>query len=105
MRHPNVKIIGHCDDSRFPVDYSELAKAALSFGVMPELNNVSLLPDSYRLDCRANAIRLLQSCEALSCPIVLSSDSHGRTHIGDVASASALVAEMGFPLRLIVSEP
>ena len=72
------------------MDYSELAKAALSFGVMPELNNVSLLPDSYRLDCRANAIRLLQSCEALSCPIVLSSDSHGTEHVGDLSCALEL---------------
>lgn len=105
MRRPNVKIIGHCDDSRFPVDYRELAKAALSFGAVPELNNVSLLPDSYRQDCRSNAVRLLQACEALSCPIVLSSDSHGRQHIGDAAAALALVAEMGFPRQLIVSEP
>ena len=102
MRHPNVKIIGHCDDSRFPVDYRELVRAALSLGVYPELNNVSLLPGSYRLDCRANALRLLQACEALSCPIVLSSDSHGRSHIGEADAAIALIAEAGFPRRLIV---
>lgn len=105
MRHPRVKIIGHCDDSRFPVDYEELVRGALSFGVMPELNNVSLLPDSYRLDCRANSIRLLKACETLSCPIVLSSDSHGREHIGDVSAALALVAETEFPRQLIVSKP
>lgn len=28
MKHPNVKILGHCDDSRFPVDYDALVKAA-----------------------------------------------------------------------------
>lgn len=105
MRHPNVKIIGHCDDSRFPVDYRKLAEAALSFGVTPELNNVSLLPDSYRQDCLANAVLLLKACEALSCPIILSSDSHGRSHIGDVALAQALVAEVRFPRQLIVSDP
>ena len=55
MSHPGVKIIGHCDDSRFPVYYRELLSAALTMGVIPELNNVSLLPDSYRKDCRANA--------------------------------------------------
>lgn len=101
MRHPKVKIIGHCDDSRFPVDYRELVEAALSFGVSPELNNVSLLPDSYRKDCRANAIRLLQACEAFSCPIVLSSDSHGREHVGDASAALALTEEIRFPGRLI----
>ncbi len=102
MRHPKVKIIGHCDDSRFPVDYDELVRAALSQKVTPELNNVSLLPDSYRKDCRKNAILLLQACASLSCPILLSSDSHGREHVGDVSAALMLVKEIGFPEHLLL---
>lgn len=101
MRHPNVRILGHCDDSRFPVDYRALVEAALALDVLPELNNVSLLPDSYRKDCRANAILLLQACETLSCPVILSSDSHGREHIGDVSAALELIAETEFPGRLV----
>lgn len=101
MRHPNVQIIGHCDDSRFPVDYRELVKAAQAFGVLPELNNVSLLPDSYRKNCRENATRLLKECASLSCPILLSSDSHGRGHIGEAAEALKLVQETGFPDHLL----
>ncbi len=104
MRHPNVKIIGHCDDSRFPVDYRELIAGALSCKVIPELNNVSLLPGSYRRNCRENSVRLLQVCEALSCPVILSSDSHGREHIGEVSAALELTAEVRFPRQLIVSD-
>lgn len=100
MKHPNVRMIGHCDDSRFPVDYQELISAALSYGVMPELNNVSLLPGSYRQNCRPNAVRLLQVCELNSCPIILSSDSHGREHIGDMAEALKLIDELHFPHSL-----
>lgn len=103
MRHPNVKIIGHCDDSRFPVDYRELLQAALVMGVAPELNNVSLLPDSYRRDCRANAAVMLRTCEALSCPVILSSDSHGREHVGDVAEAEKLLRKLDFPKQLVKS--
>lgn len=103
MRHPKVKIIGHCDDSRFPVDYGQLVRAALSQGVVPELNNVSLLPDSYRRDCRKNATSLLQTCASLSCPVLLSSDSHGREHIGDVAAALMLVRETDFPECLLLT--
>ena len=101
MRRPGVRFIGHCDDSRFPVDYRELVQAALSAGIMPELNNVSLLPDSYRKNCRANAVKLLDTCAALSCPIILSSDSHGREHIGEVTEAVKLIKETGFPETLI----
>lgn len=103
MRHPKVRIIGHCDDSRFPVDYPELVRAALSIGVLPELNNVSLLPGSYRSNCRENAVRLLQTCEALSCPIILSSDSHGREHIGDMTEALRLIREIRFPEDLLAN--
>lgn len=101
MRHQKVRFIGHCDDPRFPVDYRELVQAALSAGVLPELNNVSLLPDSYRGDCRANAAKLLDACAALSCPIILSSDSHGHGHIGEVAEAIKLIQETGFPGTLV----
>lgn len=101
MHHPNIKIIGHCDDSRFPVDYGELLSAALSMGVLPELNNISLLPDSYRQGCRANATIMLRTCEALSCPVILSSDSHGREHVGDVAEALKLLRELDFPKQLV----
>lgn len=105
MSHPKVKILGHCDDGRFPVDYDELVKAAAVIGVTPELNNVSLSPDSYRLDCRANATRLLEACAKYNCPILLSSDSHGRKHIGEVAYAMKLIKEIGFPLTLIKNLP
>lgn len=101
MRHPNVKIIGHCDDSRFPVNYRELLQAAQTFGVSPELNNVSLLPDSYRIDCRTNSASMLKVCETLSCPVVLSSDSHGRKHIGEVTECVKLIQEVRFPDELI----
>ncbi len=101
MRHKKVRFIGHCDDPRFPVDYRELVQASLSAGVMPELNNVSLLPDSYRKDCRAGAIKLLDTCAVLSCPIILSSDSHGHEHLGEVTEAVNLIQEVNFPETLI----
>jgi len=101
MRHPKVKIIGHCDDSRFPVDYPELIRAALEYDVLPEINNVSLQPGSYRKNCRQNCIRLLKACEKLSCPVILSSDSHGRNHIGEVTECVKLIRELEFPEKLI----
>lgn len=34
MKHPAVKILGHCDDTHFPVDYETLARAALRENVI-----------------------------------------------------------------------
>lgn len=101
MEHPKVQFIGHCDDSRFPVDYPELIRAAAASQVIPECNNVSLLPDSYRKDCPANARKLLKECETQSCPIILSSDSHGREKIGIVTESVKLLRELSFPESLI----
>ena len=103
MRHPKVKIIGHCDDSRFPVNYRELTEAALAAGVVPEINNISLVPGSYRKNCQENTIRLLEACQLLSCPVLLSSDSHGHEHIGEVTEALRLLQETGFPRQLVLN--
>ena len=44
MKHPAVKILGHCDDSHFPVDYDALARAAQNEHVIFEINEASLTP-------------------------------------------------------------
>ena len=62
MKHPAVKILGHCDDTHFPVDYETLAKAALQENVIFEINEASLAPGEYRgrhkSQCRQNPISL-----------------------------------------------
>ena len=55
IKHPAVKILGHCDDTHFPVDYETLARAALRENVIFEINEASLAPGGYRGDTRANA--------------------------------------------------
>ena len=44
MDNPYVNIIGHHDDSRYPVDYEQLVRAAGEKHVLLELNNTSLSP-------------------------------------------------------------
>jgi putative hydrolase len=103
MRHPAVKMIGHCDDTRYPVDYDELAAAAAEYGVILEVNNSSLSPDGYRGDTRENNRALLAACRKHQVPVLLSSDSHGPAHIGDFTFAEAMVRETGFPEELILN--
>lgn len=103
MKHPSVKVLGHCDNPHFPVDYEVLASHALEYGVIFEINEASLAPYGYRGDTRANNAEILRCCAKYQVPIVLSSDSHGREHIGDFSCAADFVHQAMFPESLILN--
>lgn len=103
MKHPKVKIIGHCDDMKYPVDYEALLVAAKHYGVVFEINNSSLSPDGYRGDTQGNVRTILELCKKYNHPVVLSSDSHGKKHVGDFKYAMELIKEVHFPETLILN--
>ncbi len=103
MKNPYVSVIGHCDDTRYPVDYGALVAEAARSHVLLEINNSSLSPDGYRGDTRDNIRRILQLCKAAGHPVLLSSDSHGREHIGDFSCIEPLLRECRFPEELIIN--
>ncbi|MDE5933216.1 MAG: PHP domain-containing protein [Lachnospiraceae bacterium] len=103
MQHPGVRFLGHPDDGRFPVDYERLLSAARENHVYPEINNASLMPDAYRTDGWHNSKQILTLCKKMQLPVLLSSDSHGRKHIGDMKYILPLLAECDFPQKLIIN--
>ena len=103
MAHPRVKIIGHCEDTRFPVDYEALMVAARHYGVLFEINNSSLSPDGYRGDVRENVRTILELCKRYHHPIVLSSDSHGKKGVGIFKYAVEMLKEVRFPKELVLN--
>ena len=103
MRHPKVRFLGHPDDSRFPVDYERLLSEAKERHVFPELNNASLMPQAYRRDGLRNSIEILTICKSLNLPVLLSSDSHGTSHIGDMRYILPLLEQCDFPPELIIN--
>ncbi|HIT89027.1 MAG TPA: phosphatase [Candidatus Merdenecus merdavium] len=103
MKHPYVKVIAHCDDVRYPVDYEKLLQAAMEYGVILEINNSSLSPNGYRGNTKKNVRRILELCKAYDYPVLLSSDSHGKEHIGDFQYALPLIEETHFPEELILN--
>ena len=103
IKHPAVKILGHCDDTHFPVDYETLARAALRENVIFEINEAPLAPGGYRGDTRANAARILYLCQKYQLPVILSSDSHGKEHVGDFTYAEEFVHQLMFPETLILN--
>lgn len=103
MKHPKVKIVGHPEDVKFPVDFEALIVSAKHYGVALEINNSSLSPDGYRGDVRKNVRTILNLCKKYNHPVVLSSDSHGTEHVGDFTYALEMIQECDFPDSLILN--
>lgn len=103
MRNPYVKILGHPDDSRYPLDYEALVQAAKEEKVFLELNNSSLHPGAVRQNATENAMKLLETCKKYQAPIILGTDSHICYTIGKFDRAMEIVEAVDFPKELILN--
>lgn len=103
IRNPYIRIIGHPDDERFPLDYEKIIEEAMKHKVVLELNNSSLSVEGYRGDTKKNDITYLNLCKKYSYPILLGSDSHGKNKIGVFDEALKLLDELEFPKELILN--
>lgn len=104
MANPYVKILGHPDDEHYPVDCARLVQAAVQYRVILEVNEASLAPGGYRGNSEPIMRGLLSLCLEYRHPILLSSDSHGSAHLGEVPFAEKLVRELNYPEELILND-
>ena len=103
MEDARVKIIGHPEDGRAPVDFFALARAARDAGVFIEVNNSSLRPISYRQNTRENMTALLRACEACGAHICLGTDAHFAPAVGRFDESLSLLEELHFPEELVAN--
>ncbi|MCH4889789.1 phosphatase [Acidaminobacter sp. JC074] len=100
---PQVKIIGHPDDGRYPIDYERVVKAAKAHDTLLEINNASLTPSGTRQGTVENSRRILELCKEHQVSVILGSDSHISYSIGDFDKCLSLIKEVDFPKELIVN--
>ena len=103
MDNPYVNIIGHPDDSRYPVDYEVLVRAAKEKHVLLELNNTSLNPDGPRQGAYENDVKMLTLCKQHGVSISIGSDAHIKEGICSFERAYQVIEETDFPEKLIVN--
>lgn len=103
MENPYVKIIGHPDDSRYPLNYGEIALVAKRTGTALELNNSSLSPTTSRKGGWQNAAQMLKACKAIGTRVMVGSDSHIFYDVGNFDNALALLRECDFPEELVIN--
>lgn len=103
IENPYVKIIGHPDDSRYPLDYRKVVQAAKENNVLIELNNSSLKPNGFRQNARENYITILNLCKEQGVKIIISSDAHIYYEVGEFSYALELLQEINFPDSLLAN--
>lgn len=103
MKNKYVDIIGHPDDSYYPLDYEILVKSAKKYSTILEVNNSSLDPRGARQNAKENLTCMLSLCEKYQVPIIMDSDSHIDIDVGNHNYSSSLLEELHFPENLILS--
>ena len=103
MQNPKVKFISHPDADTYPMDYRALVEGAKATGTALELNNSSLRKPKLRPGCVENYKKMLPLCMELGVPIIVNTDSHDPSQVGDFSLARKFLDEIGFDENLILN--
>lgn len=103
IHNPMVDIIGHPDDSIYPLDYKPIVEAAKETHTLLEVNNNSLNPMGARKNTRGNLITMLELCREYGQPVIMNSDAHVFSDVGRRDFSEELIRELDFPEELIVN--
>lgn len=103
MKNEKVKLISHPDDDHTPLDYERLVEAAGKYHTALEVNNSSLVKKDKRLNCYENYRLMLELCEKSGVPVVISSDAHDPSWVGEFTLAEKLILENGFDQQLVLN--
>lgn len=103
MEDPKVRFISHPDDGNFPLDYAALVQGAKEYGVALEVNNSSLKKPTMRPGCVENYEVMIPLCVEYAVPLIINTDAHDPSAVGDFSYAKALLERMDVPDALIVN--
>lgn len=103
MDKDKVKIIGHPDDGRYPIDYEPIVKKAKEKNILLEVNNSSLNSGSFRPNARENYKEMLKLCKEQGVRIIFGSDAHICYQVGKFENVEKLIEEVDFPKELVIN--
>lgn len=103
MENPKVRFVSHPDDGNYPVDYPALVAGAKALNVALELNNSSLRKPSLRPNCVENYKTMIPLCMKAGVPILVNTDAHDPSQVGDFTLARGLLSQLEVDESLILS--
>lgn len=103
MENPLVDVIGHPGDPNFLIDIKEVFYHSLQTNTLLEINNASLYPDGSRQGSEKFMIEILELAKKEQSPIILGSDAHFYTKVGDFDCVRSLFQQLNFPEKLVLN--
>lgn len=103
MKNNKVQFVSHPDDDRTPLNYERLVQAAKEYKVALEVNNSSLIKKDQRLNCYENYKTIVRLCHQYRVPIVVSSDAHDPSWVGEFDLAYELLEKLKVDDDLILN--
>lgn len=96
---PLVDVIGHCANTKFVFDYERGIKAFKEHDKLVEINESTLLwkntEDNYR--------KIIPLCKKYEVPIIVNTDAHFYTAVGQAENSLRLLTEFSYPEKLIIN--
>ncbi|MDI6799398.1 MAG: phosphatase [Actinomycetota bacterium] len=96
IENQNVDVVAHPGNPAFKVDAKEVTRAAKDFNVAVELNNSSLLHTTSRFGSYENCVDFAREALNVGCRVIISSDSHIASNIGNFNDAILMAEKVGF---------
>lgn len=102
IKSGKVDIIGHLGNPGVPVNFDEIIKCAIENGVLIEINNSSFTTS--RVGSYSNCAEIASLCKKYGAKLIINSDAHFCTLIGEFTEAVKMLESIDFPEELIINK-
>lgn len=99
-KNPYINVIGHSGTRQYAYDFETVVQEFGRNGKLVELNESTF---SGRKSSMPNCRKIMELCKKHSVPIIVDSDAHFSSHIGEFPNSLRLLDELGFPEELVVN--
>jgi putative hydrolase len=103
-KNEKVEILGHLGNPNYELDYEAVVKKAKEKNIMIEINNSSLMGSS-RKGSETNCETIARLCKEHGTKVILNSDAHINSAIGNFEKGLELFRKIDMPENLIMNDP
>ncbi|GAA0077802.1 phosphatase [Clostridium sp. CTA-5] len=102
IKQGQIDVVGHLGNPEIPVNFEEVVKCAYENNVLIEINNSSFTTS--RVGSKDNCTEIALLCKRYGAKLVINSDAHFCTKIGEFTEAIKMLESIEFPEELIINK-